>query len=97
MTVPLQVGQIESVKRVFSQTDFNRFAALSGDDNPIHIDPEFSAKTKFGQTVAHGMFLIRPEKQLVNLSTLCTNPVGEVVCCGDALVLVSDVESESSA
>ncbi|MBC8449480.1 MAG: hypothetical protein H8D78_17170 [Chloroflexi bacterium] len=30
----MQVGQIESVKRVFSQTDFNRFAALSGDDNP---------------------------------------------------------------
>jgi acyl dehydratase len=30
---------------------------LSGDDNPIHVDPEFSAQTKFGRTVAHGMFL----------------------------------------
>jgi acyl dehydratase len=42
---------------VFSQEDFDRFAALSGDDNPIHIDPEFSAQSKFGRTVAHGMFL----------------------------------------
>ena len=41
----------------FTQDDFNRFAALSGDDNPIHVDPEFSARTKFGRTVAHGMLL----------------------------------------
>ncbi|MGD2206624.1 MAG: MaoC family dehydratase [Anaerolineae bacterium] len=53
----LQVGQVASVRRVFTQSDFDRFAALSGDDNPIHVDPEFSARTKFGQTVAHGMFL----------------------------------------
>ncbi len=53
----IQVGQVASVKRVFTQSDFDRFAALSGDDNPIHIDPEFSARTKFGRTVAHGMFL----------------------------------------
>ncbi len=53
----MQVGQSASVKRVFSQEDFSRFAALSGDDNPIHVDPEFSARTKFGRTVAHGMLL----------------------------------------
>lgn len=53
----LQVGQVERVKRVFRQEDFDRFAALSGDDNPIHVAPEFSARTKFGRTVAHGMLL----------------------------------------
>jgi acyl dehydratase len=37
---------------------------------------------------------LRPEKQLVNLSTLCTNPDGEVVCRGEALVLVSDIEDK---
>jgi acyl dehydratase len=57
MSASLKVGQVESIQRTFSQSDFDRFAALSGDDNPIHIDPEFSARTKFGQTVAHGMFL----------------------------------------
>jgi acyl dehydratase len=48
---------METVRRVFGQSDFDRFAALSGDDNPIHVDPEFAARSKFGRTVAHGMFL----------------------------------------
>jgi acyl dehydratase len=43
--------------RSFTQNDFDRFANLSGDINPIHIDPQFSARTKFGRTVAHGMLL----------------------------------------
>ncbi|MDE2204650.1 MAG: oxidoreductase [Burkholderiaceae bacterium] len=43
--------------RVLTQADFNRFAALSRDDNPIHCDPAFATTTHFGATVAHGMFL----------------------------------------
>lgn len=39
------------------QADIDRFAELSGDDNPIHVDPAFSARTSFGRTVAHGMLL----------------------------------------
>lgn len=40
-----------------AQTDFDRFARISGDDNPIHVDPVFAARTRFGRTVAHGMLL----------------------------------------
>lgn len=40
-----------------TQEDFDRFAALSGDDNPIHVDPVFAARTRFGRTVSHGMLL----------------------------------------
>lgn len=39
------------------QEDFDRFAALSGDDNPIHVDPAFAARTRFRRTVSHGMLL----------------------------------------
>ncbi len=46
-----------SLTRTLTQQDFNTFAALSGDNNPIHTDPEFSAKTKFGRTVSHGVLL----------------------------------------
>jgi acyl dehydratase len=53
----MEIGQIASYTTTFTQKDFDRFAILSGDDNPIHVDPEFSARTKFGKTVAHGMLL----------------------------------------
>jgi acyl dehydratase len=52
-----EVGHLETFKRSFSQEDFDRFADLTGDNNPIHVDPEFSARTHFGKTVAHGMLL----------------------------------------
>ncbi|MDC8757182.1 MaoC/PaaZ C-terminal domain-containing protein [Janthinobacterium fluminis] len=44
-------------RQVLKQSDFDRFAILSGDDNPIHCDPEFAGRSHFGATVAHGMFL----------------------------------------
>lgn len=40
-----------------SQAEFELFARISGDDNPIHVDADFSRATRFGRTVAHGMFL----------------------------------------
>lgn len=46
-----------SIVRSLSQAEFNAFAAVSGDNNPIHVDPEFSARTRFGGTVSHGMLL----------------------------------------
>lgn len=52
-----EVGQILSFTRAFTQEDFDSFAALTGDNNPIHVDLDFSAQTKFGRTVAHGMLL----------------------------------------
>ena len=43
--------------RTLTQADFDAFARISGDDNPIHVDPAFAARTRFGRTVAHGMML----------------------------------------
>lgn len=54
-----------TLERTFCQSDFNRFARLSGDDNPIHTDPEFSARTHFGRTVAHGLLLCSVLRGLV--------------------------------
>jgi acyl dehydratase len=54
---PITIGSVVIEKRSFSQEDFDRFAALSGDDNPIHVDPSFAARSKFKRTVAHGMML----------------------------------------
>ncbi len=40
-----------------SQDEFDAFARISGDDNPIHVDAVFSARTRFGRTVSHGMLI----------------------------------------
>ena len=53
----LNVGHTITETKVFTQADFDEFARLSKDDNPIHVDPQFSARTGFGRTAAHGMFL----------------------------------------
>jgi acyl dehydratase len=52
-----RLGQTFIDTRIFTQDELNAFADLSGDDNPIHVDPEFSARTRFGRTVAHGMLI----------------------------------------
>ena len=52
-----QIGSGYSYNISFTQLDFDRFARLSGDDNPIHVDHDYAANTKFGKTVAHGMLL----------------------------------------
>lgn len=43
--------------RTFTQADFDAFAEISGDDNPIHVDAAFAATTRWGRTLAHGMML----------------------------------------
>jgi acyl dehydratase len=54
MTISIKKIRIE---RTLTQGDFDQFAELSGDRNPIHVDPGFSATTRFGRTVSHGQLL----------------------------------------
>ena len=50
------VGQkITTEKRTVTEDDIMTFARVSGDDNRIHTDAEFSKTTIFGQQVAHGL------------------------------------------
>ena len=50
------IGQnVVTEKRTITENDIMSFAALSGDDNRIHTDPEFSKTTMFGKQVAHGL------------------------------------------
>ena len=46
-----------TLERTLTQPEFGLFAQVSGDNNPIHVDPDFSARTRFGRTVSHGMLL----------------------------------------
>ena len=39
----------------FSQAQIEAFAQVSGDQNPIHVDPEYAAQTPMKGTVVHGI------------------------------------------
>ncbi len=41
--------------RMIGEDDVLTFAALTGDDNPLHTDAEFAKTMPFGQRVAHGL------------------------------------------
>ncbi len=56
MGVPSKVDEeLVGFERLVSQDRINAYADASGDHNPIHLDEEFAATTRFGQRIAHGM------------------------------------------
>ncbi|MCW1930968.1 MaoC/PaaZ C-terminal domain-containing protein [Pararhodobacter zhoushanensis] len=79
-----------------TQAEFDAFARISGDDNPIHVDPAFSARTRFGRTVSHGMLVYaklwamvrdaRPGVAYVSQDMMFPNPA----YAGEGLVLRLD-------
>lgn len=55
----LSVGQkFEIGPREVTQEDVERFADLTRDHNPVHLDPAFAATTPYGRTIAHGMLTL---------------------------------------
>ena len=51
----LHIGQSVSMVRTVTEADMIAFAAVSGDDNPVHLDEAFAAGTPFKTRIAHGM------------------------------------------
>lgn len=51
----VSVGDKASLKKRITESDVIRFAEISGDENPIHLNAEFASQTKFKERIAHGM------------------------------------------
>lgn len=51
-----RLGQVfETAERRITAADVQAFADLTGDQNPLHTDPVFTAETDYGQPLAHGL------------------------------------------
>ncbi len=53
----LQVGDSFTTTRFISEDDVKVFADVTGDDNPLHVDKEYAANTRFGHRIVHGLLL----------------------------------------
>lgn len=92
---PLKVGDKFAILPFdpCSMDDLRRYSLASGDDNPIHLDPELARRVGLPGPPVHGMLLMarflpalahwRPDLTLVRLSSkflrpICANETGEL-------------------
>ena len=55
LTVRSQNGlRLPELYKEIDQEKINNWAAISGDFNRLHVDPEYARTTSFGGTIAHG-------------------------------------------
>jgi 3-hydroxybutyryl-CoA dehydratase len=50
-----EIGDTASLQKTVTEADVVGFAAISLDDNPVHLDEEYARTTRFGGRIAHGM------------------------------------------
>lgn len=49
------IGDRAVFSKTITEADILLFAAVSGDQYPLHLDEEYAKTTRFGKRVAHGM------------------------------------------
>ncbi|HEX6652885.1 MAG TPA: MaoC/PaaZ C-terminal domain-containing protein [Thermoleophilaceae bacterium] len=55
----LAVGDwFETAARTVREPDILQFADLTGDAHPQHIDPDWAARSRFGEQIAHGLLVM---------------------------------------
>ncbi|CAM4658584.1 unnamed protein product [Leuciscus chuanchicus] len=53
----LYIGERASLSKTFSARDVALFAELTGDTNPLHLDPEYAKTTSFETPIVHGVLI----------------------------------------
>jgi 3-hydroxybutyryl-CoA dehydratase len=51
----LSIGQSAALTRTVDAAGIEAFAAVTGDNNPVHLDEAYAAGTAFKTRIAHGM------------------------------------------
>lgn len=63
----IDVGTRVTFRKTFYEADLIAFSQLSGDYNPLHIDPVYAEQTPFGQRVVYGMLVAALFSRLVGM------------------------------
>lgn len=50
-----EMGERASMDKMVTEDDIASFARITGDFNPVHMDPVFASSTRFKERIAHGM------------------------------------------
>lgn len=61
----LHVGQVATCTHTITDADLRRFAELSGDTNPLHLDDSYAQRTRFGARIAHAAYISSFFSQIV--------------------------------
>lgn len=56
----IEISEFKPMEEVITQDSINRYAELSGDFNPLHVDVAFAAASEFAGTIAHGPMQLQP-------------------------------------
>ncbi|HEY3909057.1 MAG TPA: MaoC/PaaZ C-terminal domain-containing protein [Stellaceae bacterium] len=64
----LAIGQRYEFETAVADRDIDRFAALSGDVSPLHIDADFARRRGFDDRLVHGAHLVALASRLVGMS-----------------------------
>jgi len=101
----IKVGDIAEFEHVLTQEDIHKFADLTGDYNPLHLDEEYAKKTYFRKPVVHGMLSASFISTLIGTKlpgagALWTSQTIEFLrqtYIGDTLRIISTVKQKSLA
>ena len=51
----IKVGMTATYSQTITDTDIKKFADVSGDYNPVHLDDDYALKSRFKKRIAHGL------------------------------------------
>ena len=57
MSETLKVGDKAFLSKAFTEEEVFKFAEISRDMNPLHLDKDFGRESIFGQRIVHGMLV----------------------------------------
>ena len=58
MILGIEAGATESFTKAITERDLLLTAEITGDDDPLHVDEAYAARTAYGKRIAHGALVL---------------------------------------